>query len=65
VNAQLRLFWLGTGTNDPGFANTRLTAEFLDSAGIRHVYKTMPGTHTWTVWRTFLNEVAPQLWGAQ
>jgi hypothetical protein len=26
-------------------------------------FKTMPGAHTWIVWRHFLNEVAPQMSG--
>jgi enterochelin esterase-like enzyme len=63
LNAQLALFWLGIGTDDPGFTGATSTSDFFNSVGIKHTFKTMPGTHTWTVWRTFLNEVAPQLWG--
>ena len=25
--------------------------------------RTIPGAHTWIVWRRFLNEVAPQMFG--
>ena len=61
VNAQVKLFWLGVGTEDGALAGTKRTSDFLNSAGIKHVYKTAPGAHTWIVWRKFLNEVAPQI----
>ena len=64
VNAQLKLFWMGIGTEDPGFAGAKRTSDFLTSAGIKHGFTTVPGAHTWIVWRRFLNEVAPQLWSA-
>src|SRR6185369_7260817 len=63
ANAQLKLFWLGIGTEDPGYTNAKKTDDYLTSAGIKHTFKTMPGAHTWIVWRHFLNEVAPQLFG--
>ena len=63
VNARLKMFWMGIGTEDPGFAGAKKTSDYLDSVGIKHSFKTMPGAHTWIVWRHFLNEVAPQLWG--
>jgi enterochelin esterase-like enzyme len=63
ANAQLKLFWLGIGTEDPGYANAKKTDDYLTSVGIKHTFKTMPGAHTWIVWRHFLNEVAPQLFG--
>jgi enterochelin esterase-like enzyme len=63
LNTQMKVFWMGIGTEDPGYANAKKTADYLDSVGIKHSFKTMPGAHTWIVWRNFLNEVAPQLWG--
>jgi enterochelin esterase family protein len=61
ANAQLKLFWLGIGTDDPGFVNAKKTADYLDSVGIKHTFKTVPGAHTWIVWRRFLQEVGPQI----
>jgi enterochelin esterase family protein len=61
VNAQLKLFWIGVGTEDGAMAGAKRTSDFLNSAGIKHTYKTAPGAHTWIVWRKFLNEVAPQI----
>ena len=63
VNSQMKVFWMGIGTQDPGYANAKKTSDYLDSVGIKHSFKTMPGAHTWIVWRNFLNEVAPQFWG--
>jgi len=62
VNAQLKMFWMGIGSEEPGFAGAKNTSDFFDTAGITHSFKTIPGAHTWIVWRRFLNEVAPQLW---
>jgi enterochelin esterase family protein len=64
VNAQLRLFWIGVGTEDGAIVGAKRTSDFLTSAGIKHTYKTAPGAHTWIVWRKFLNEVAPQIFPA-
>jgi enterochelin esterase-like enzyme len=63
ANAQLKLFWLGIGTDDPGYTNAKKTDDYLTSVGIKHTFRTIPGAHTWIVWRKFLNEVAPQLFG--
>ena len=65
VNDQLKLFWLGIGTEDAGFANAKRFSEFLSTAGITHKFRTIPGAHTWIVWRQFLNEVAPILFSAK
>jgi len=62
VNAQLKLFWMAIGGDDPGFAGAKRTSDYFDSVGIKHSFKTIPGVHTWIVWRRFLNEMAPQLW---
>jgi enterochelin esterase family protein len=62
INSQLKLFWMGIGTDDPGFVNAKRTSEYLESIGVKHAFKTTAGAHTWIVWRRFLNEVAPQLW---
>ena len=64
LNAQLKLFWMGIGDDDPGYLGAKRTSEFFNGAGIKHGFKTVPGAHTWIVWRKFLNEVAPQLWAS-
>ena len=64
VNAQLKLFWIGVGTEDGAMAGAKRTSDFLNASGIKHIYKTSPGAHTWIVWRKYLNEVAPQIFPA-
>jgi enterochelin esterase family protein len=61
VNSKLKLFWIGIGTEDAGLAGAKRTSDYLNSVGIKHTFKTMPGAHTWIVWRHFLSEVAPLL----
>jgi enterochelin esterase family protein len=64
VNSQLKFFWIGVGTEDGAMAGAKRTSDFLNSAGIKHIYKTSPGAHTWIVWRKYLNEVMPQMFPA-
>jgi enterochelin esterase-like enzyme len=64
VNAQLKLFWIGVGTEDGAMAGSKRMSEFLTASGIKHVFKTSPGAHTWIVWRKYLYEVAPQIFPA-
>jgi enterochelin esterase-like enzyme len=64
VNAQLKLLWIGVGTEDGAMAGAKRVSDFFTSAGIKHTYKTTPGAHTWIVWRKYLHEVAPLLFPA-
>src|SRR4029078_12256454 len=54
VNSQLKLFWMGIGTEDPGFAGAKKTSDYLDSVSIKHGFKTIPGAQNWIRWRRFL-----------
>ena len=65
VNARLELFWIGIGTEDRGHPNAQKLSQFLGENEITHTFRTIPGAHTWIVWRKFLNEMAPLLWGGQ
>ena len=62
LNKQFKLFWMGVGKDDgltgPG---DRAFAQALDQAGMSFVFKETEGRHEWTVWRQYLNEVAPLL----
>ena len=62
VNAELDLFWIGMGTEDGGYPNAQKLSQYFDDESITHTFRTIPGAHTWIVWRKFLNEVAPLLW---
>lgn len=61
VNRQLRLLWLGIGTDDFLFGPVKQSHEALQRAGINHVWVESSGAHVWTVWRKYLADFAPRL----
>jgi enterochelin esterase-like enzyme len=61
VNDQLKLLWIGSGTEDTLFNSIRAFDKQLTDLGIKHTLKANEGAHTWLVWRRYLNEVAPLL----
>lgn len=61
TNRKLRLLWIGCGKDDSLFAAAGDFSKFLDAGKIKHIFKESDGAHTWTNWRHYLNEFAPQL----
>lgn len=62
TNATLRLFWAAVGTEETNLrAQHRILNGVLDRYGIRHEFMTIPGGHTWHVWRRNLRDLAPRL----
>src|SRR5205823_3021586 len=57
----LKLLWFGTGSEDFVLSATKETLDVLKKHGFHAVYKESTGGHTWTNWRNYLNEFAPQL----
>jgi enterochelin esterase-like enzyme len=57
----LKLLWFATGSEDFLVQTTKDTVEMLKKHGFSPVYKETGGGHTWTNWREYLNEFAPQL----
>jgi len=64
-NNQVKLFWVGVGTEDGVYAGAKRMSELLNTAGVTHTFKTMPGAHTWIVWRHLLHDVAPLMFPAR
>lgn len=60
-NAKLHLLWIGCGEQDGLFAASKSFDTYLNDAGVKHQFYSMPGVHSWIVWRHFLAEYAPQL----
>jgi enterochelin esterase-like enzyme len=63
-NKRVHLVWLGVGTAEPERMHKGLAGfnDFLEQAGIRHVFYESPGTaHEWQTWRRDLNLFAPLL----
>lgn len=61
INKDLKLFWIGCGTEDGLFTSAKSFSDLLNKKGINHIFYPTPGAHTWLVWRLFLNEFLPYL----
>ena len=61
INRQLRLLWIGIGSDDFLLTQVKESHETLQKAGINHVWVESPGAHVWTVWRKYLADFAPRL----
>lgn len=57
----LKLVWFATGKEDFLLKVSQATVEMLRKHGFTVTYKETEGAHTWTNWREYLQEFAPQL----
>ena len=57
----LKLLWFATGKQDSLLNTSRSTVDLLKKHGFTPVFKETDGAHTWTNWRNYLIEFAPQL----
>ena len=60
-NNGFKLYWIGIGKTDFLYKNNVEFRSKLDSMKFPYVYRESEGGHTWTNWRTYLSELAPQL----
>jgi enterochelin esterase-like enzyme len=63
-NKQVKLLWLGVGTDEPGFFRDGIKGanDALKAVGVKVVYVESAGTsHEWQTWRRALNDFAPRL----
>jgi len=56
-----KLFYIGCGEEDFVYEGVKLLRQKLDEHHFKYTYREVPGGHTWTNWRIFLSEYAPQL----
>jgi enterochelin esterase-like enzyme len=61
INSQLKLLWIGCGTEDTLFASNLAFSDQLSKHKIEHTLRVTNGAHTFAVWQRYLNEVAPLL----
>jgi enterochelin esterase-like enzyme len=61
LNQQLRLLWIGVGSDDFLLKPVTGSHEALEKAGIKHVWVESSGGHVWTVWRKYLADFVPRL----
>jgi enterochelin esterase-like enzyme len=56
-----KLFWFATGKDDGLLGTTQATVELFQKHGYHAEFHESAGAHTWTNWREYLNQFAPQL----
>jgi len=62
TNATIRLLWQAVGSDETNLlAQHKLLTGVLDRYQIKHTFVTIPGGHTWHVWRRNLRDLAPLL----
>ena len=61
VNQQLKLLFLGCGTEDPRYQGHTRLVDLLTRNGIHQEFHGTPGEHEWKVWRHLLAELMPKL----
>lgn len=54
INPQLKLLWLGCGTDDPRYPGHLGIVDLLNKRGIHNESHGVPGGHEWKVWRVEL-----------
>jgi predicted amidohydrolase YtcJ/enterochelin esterase-like enzyme len=62
TNATLRLLWHAVGSDEKNLlAQHQMLVGVLDRHLVKHTFVTIPGGHTWHVWRRNLRDLAPLL----
>ena len=61
VNKELKLLFLGCGTEDTRYAANKRINDLLEKSGIHHEFHDTPGEHEWRAWRHLLAEFMPEL----
>jgi enterochelin esterase family protein len=57
----LKLVWFATGKDDFLIETSRGTVDMLEKHGFEVTFRETDGGHTWTNWREYLRDFAPQL----
>ncbi|MGD8501390.1 MAG: alpha/beta hydrolase-fold protein, partial [Phycisphaerales bacterium] len=63
INDELKLLWVACGRGDFLFQENQKFLERLKTDNIKHVAHITDGAHEWRVWRLYLNEFVPLLFG--
>jgi enterochelin esterase family protein len=61
LNQKLKVFWIGCGTEDPGYNGVKGMDELLSKKGVKHVWNESGGGHSWPNWQIYLSKYAPLL----
>jgi len=57
----LKLLWIGCGTQDGGFERAQQLSQWMTGHGTKNVWRPSEGGHTWPNWRLYLSEFLPLL----
>jgi enterochelin esterase family protein len=63
TDSALRLVWIACGKDDRLVENGQRFSEVLKARGIRNEFQITAGNHSWPVWRRYLAEFVPRLFG--
>jgi enterochelin esterase family protein len=62
TNAEIKLWWMAVGEDETAMlAQHRTLTDVLRNHRIAHTFVTIPGGHTWHVWRRNLRDFLPLL----
>ncbi|MBV2223679.1 MAG: esterase, partial [Cloacibacterium sp.] len=61
LNNQFKLYWIGIGKDDFLYKNVADFRQKLDGMNFKYQYVESTGGHTWSNWRTYLNDFLPLL----
>jgi enterochelin esterase-like enzyme len=59
----LKLLWFACGKDDGLLAHSQQLDAALNRKGVSHTFNVTAGTHNWLVWRRYLGEFMPLLFG--
>ena len=60
-NSGYKLYWVGVGKDDFLYKSVQALRSALDKHGLKYTYRESTGGHSWSNWRIYLSEFAPQL----
>jgi enterochelin esterase family protein len=61
LNKQLKVLWIGCGTEDPGFAGVKGMDDLLTKKNVTHTFNQSGGGHSWPNWQQYLAKYTPLL----
>src|SRR4051812_19434834 len=61
LNRQLKVLWLGCGTEDAAFKSVKSMDDLLTAKSVNHSFNPSGGAHSWPNWQVYLSKYAPLL----
>jgi enterochelin esterase family protein len=63
TNKKLKVLWIGCGRQDAAFERNQKLSELLTAHQVRNTFHPTDGLHNFALWRRYLVEIAPLLFG--